>query len=512
MRGLTIPSTNASFLSKIKVALSRSKAPKAGAIIPARPIDPPIESAIDALQPSRSDTTPVECVPTAISDSTGPLLLQAGPQLPLTINDLPPEILAEIFHAYMFWEDDSESDLINPELEGMISVFVPNPRSAPLLFCGVCGHWRDVAISTPDLWSSIAIYDDFNLETVRLWLKRSQDHPLSLFVSLDIDVALSSTDKLPHLLELLFTNMPRWRHVSFCLPTAKDTQQLLFRLIPEEGISPAVQLQHLYLSVEYHDLPNFYSEALARLSLFPHSTLQRFTWGSYRMPDFPHISKSLWLNLQQISFITTKARTLISFLKACANIRFVNIQCLHAYAFVDSPTTHTVAQNLQALNIGSIEGNITDLCSFLVAPRLKRLSFALRGGHGQSARLREFLERSACTLESLCLICTSLDFDEAETKTMLYSSTFTAIPNFSLRLAEKACSASFPQAIIAETAERWKATAYAYHEPKNFSYHLGWGTLDIARSYGVHYPFLVKQPQPAPKWSVALTDGPLASA
>ncbi|PPR02383.1 hypothetical protein CVT24_011725 [Panaeolus cyanescens] len=407
----------------------------------------------------------------------------------------------------MFWED--ESDLMNPELEGMISVFLPNPQSAPLLFCGVCGYWRDVAISTPALWSSITIHDDVNLETVKLWLQRSQNHPLSLLVSLHYDFP---PDKLLRLLKMIYANMPRWQHVSLRLPTARDARHMLFNLISDEGLSPATQLQHLHLSIEYPDFEDFYSEALARLSLFPHSTLQRFTWGSYTMPDFPHLSTSLWLNLQQISFITTTARTLLSFLKACENIRFVNIQSLHTYVIVDPPTAPIITQNLQALNIGSMAGNLTELINLLVAPSLKRLSFTHRGGRGQSIGLKDFLERSACKLESLCLICKSLDFDEAETKTILFSSTFTAIPNFSLRLAEKACSPSFPQAIIAETAERWKSTAYAYHEPKNYTYHLGWGMLDIARFYGICYPFLVKQLQPVRKWSVALTDGPLTRA
>ncbi|PPR02381.1 hypothetical protein CVT24_011723 [Panaeolus cyanescens] len=505
MPGLTTPSTNASALSKAKVAVSRSNAPKADAAIPARLVGLHIESAIDALQPPRSNTVPVEYVTTAISDSTCPLSQQDEPQLPLTINELPPEILAEIFHTYMFSEDDS--DLMNPELEGMVSVFLPNPRSAPLLFCGVCGYWRNVAISTPALWSAITIYDDVNLETVRLWLKRSQSHPLSLFVSWN-----RYNHKLPHLVEMLFTNMPRWRHVSFRLPTAKDMQQLLFKLVPQEGISPAIQLQHLHLSVEYLHFDHF-SDFATRLSSFPHPTLQRLTWRSRRIPEFPHISKSLWANLQQISLSTPRSADLLSFLKACENIQFLNIECLYIED-AESPTTpaSVVAPNLRSLNIGAVAGVLTEWLVLLSTPSLKRLSFGHQGGRGESIGLGNFLDRSGCKLESLCIRCRNPAFDSVEAEAMLRSSIFTAIPHISLRLAEDACPASFPQTIIAETAGQWKDTAYAYYEPKNYAYHLGWGTLDIARKYDHNYPFLVKHPKPIPKWWVALTEGPLTSA
>ncbi|PPQ73558.1 hypothetical protein CVT24_007441 [Panaeolus cyanescens] len=473
MPGLTISRTNAPFLNKIKDALSWTKvaAKESNAVAVPASSDPLNENC-----PGDSESQQCESSQPDVASYTDSSSSCQSPPF-LTINDLPPEILATIFHTYMFWED--ESDLIDPELEGMVSVFVPNPRSAPLLFCNVCSYWRNVATSTPALWSAIFVYDTICPETVALWLQRSQSHSLSLFVSLGPDLA--GTDTFARLLEMFYANMARWKRVSFHLPTAKDMRRLVFDLIPEPGKSPATQLQHLCLSSVYHQTDHLDFQSLARLSSFPHPTLQRFSWSEYTTPDFARIPTTLWLNLQQITFSLITERVLLSFLKACDNLRFIDVKCLHETVDADLPAAPIVAHNLEALNVGMVVGKLNNTIAFLTAPKLKRLSLRHRDGHGTAVNLENFIKRSRCMLECLCIICKNPEFGEDETNIMLRSPIFMAIPHFSLRLADKACHASFPQAIIAETAGKWKDTARACHEPTNYSYHLGWGSLDIAR-------------------------------
>ncbi|PPR02885.1 hypothetical protein CVT24_002309 [Panaeolus cyanescens] len=508
MPGLALSRSNAPFLNKIKASLSRTKASTtiADSMAPAQvelctqTLEQPCQ--VQVIAKSTANDIPTEFTPTIIPNSLTPP--------PLSINDLPPEILSEIFHTYMFW--DYDPDLMDPELEGMVSVFSPNPRSAPLLFCRVCSLWRSVAISTPALWSAIAVVGPFNPDTVALWLQRSQSHPISLIVSLHHDMALSDT--FARLLGMLHASMPRWKHITLHLPTAKDMRRLLFTLIPEKGKSPATRLQYLHLSANYREEDHVDAESLARLSSFPHPTLRRLTWDDYIIPDFSRVSPSLWSNLEHISFWSTNTSVLLSFLKACENVRFINIHCLETKIDANLPTEHLpiISRNLQALNIAYVVGDLRESLDLLVTPELKRLSFEHRGGGGQSIGLRNFLERSGCKLECLCIINKSSAFDEKETKIMLRSPIFTAIPHFSLRLTHDACQPSFPEAIIAETAGQWKDIARACYEPKNYAYHLGWGTLDITRSHYIEYPFLIKEVEPTPKWTVALTDGPLVSA
>ncbi|PPQ73557.1 hypothetical protein CVT24_007442 [Panaeolus cyanescens] len=505
------------FLSKIKDALSRTNVAKELNVITVPASGVPLKAQCIVASESQQNESPHPFPGLSTNDSlsrqSDPRAVTPGsptalgtPTPSLAINDLPPEILATIFHIYMFWED--ESDLIDPELEGMVSVFKPNPRSAPLLFCNVCNYWRDVAISTPALWSAMVIHDLCYPETISLWLERSQAHPLSLLVSLG--QTLANTDKFARLLEMLYANMPRWKRVSLHLPTAKDMRRLLFDLIPEPGRSPATQLQHLHLSSSYRQTNHRDPQSLTRLSTFPHATLQSCSWSDYIVPSF--MPTRLWLNLRRICFSKISTGALLSFMEACENVRFINIRFLDKTVHATLPTTCVVAHNLQALNIDHAVDELTDTIALLTTPKLERLSFGLGGGNGLTIGLQDFLVRSACKLECLCIVCEDPAFDEAETRTMFQSPTFASIPHLSLRLIKQACHPSFPHAIITETAGKRKTLGYAYYEPKNFSYHLGWGSLDFARSYSNHYPFLVKGPKLAPRWWVSLTEGPLTSA
>ncbi|PPQ86901.1 hypothetical protein CVT24_002734 [Panaeolus cyanescens] len=147
MPDLIISRSSPPFLNKIKVALSRTKASKPTGVVctsaQAVPVDMLSEAGGEPCEPHR----PVAALPSDVNSLENPPALPPTssttvtqqPEGPLTINDLPPEILAEIFHTYMFCE--GEPDILDAELEGMVSVFLPNARSAPLLFCGVCGYW-----------------------------------------------------------------------------------------------------------------------------------------------------------------------------------------------------------------------------------------------------------------------------------------------------------------------------------------------------------------------------------
>ncbi|PPQ85932.1 hypothetical protein CVT24_009989, partial [Panaeolus cyanescens] len=120
----------APLLSKIKIAFSRTKAPKATTIVPilaqAAPVDLLSESGSKPFEPPQpevalaSDILSLE-TPPALPPTLSATATQPG--APLTINDLPPEILAEVFYTYMFCE--AEPDHLDPELEGLVSVFLP---------------------------------------------------------------------------------------------------------------------------------------------------------------------------------------------------------------------------------------------------------------------------------------------------------------------------------------------------------------------------------------------------
>ncbi|KAG7451303.1 uncharacterized protein BT62DRAFT_926978 [Guyanagaster necrorhizus] len=87
------------------------------------------------------------------------------------IRRLPLEILSEIFKLC---------------LPG--SYIIPKSRSAPLLLTQVCGSWRRLALSIPQLWSSISVEVTVQrcrppLPLIELWLQRSMTQPLSFAIT-----------------------------------------------------------------------------------------------------------------------------------------------------------------------------------------------------------------------------------------------------------------------------------------------------------------------------------------
>ncbi|KAJ7693809.1 hypothetical protein B0H17DRAFT_1199503 [Mycena rosella] len=87
---------------------------------------------------------------------------------------LPPEITSEIFlHSLPTSYGDCERN-------------AANPREAPMLLCYVCRTWREIALSTPALWTTIDLHisDIECAEIFQAWLDRAGAFPL--FVKLKI--------------------------------------------------------------------------------------------------------------------------------------------------------------------------------------------------------------------------------------------------------------------------------------------------------------------------------------
>ncbi|KAJ7506870.1 hypothetical protein B0H11DRAFT_245559 [Mycena galericulata] len=71
------------------------------------------------------------------------------------------------------------------------TITLPNPRGPPMVFVQICQSWRNIALSTPSLWTSIRV-ERPSLKFVNfleIWLERARNLPLSivLFDSLDYE-------------------------------------------------------------------------------------------------------------------------------------------------------------------------------------------------------------------------------------------------------------------------------------------------------------------------------------
>ncbi|KAJ6515448.1 hypothetical protein C8R45DRAFT_209378 [Mycena sanguinolenta] len=85
---------------------------------------------------------------------------------------LPPEITSEIFFHCL--PRKRQSDIVNP-------------KEAPLLLTHVCSLWRNIAISTPELWAAFDLEigwpEPHLLEIGETWLGRARGCPISVKLS-----------------------------------------------------------------------------------------------------------------------------------------------------------------------------------------------------------------------------------------------------------------------------------------------------------------------------------------
>ncbi|KAJ7908881.1 hypothetical protein B0H13DRAFT_1715160 [Mycena leptocephala] len=117
--------------------------------------------------------------------------------------ELPSEIVSEIFMHFL------PDYPLFPPLTGLLS---------PTLLTHICRRWREIALGTPALWSTIKSYHDdrdisLDMHHIKTWLNRSRCCPLSLQFGrgdprLDITQVLKTV--VPH--------RARWEHLDCYLP------------------------------------------------------------------------------------------------------------------------------------------------------------------------------------------------------------------------------------------------------------------------------------------------------
>ncbi|KAJ7154228.1 hypothetical protein C8R46DRAFT_1227834 [Mycena filopes] len=122
---------------------------------------------------------------------------------------LPLETLAEIFLHSLPYDEFIIADL----------------SSAPLVLCQVCQRWREVALSTPRLWSSLALEMQLAkkrkgyVELYQDWLSRARSTPLSLAL-LDADDDDAAPGNVIPLLQTVARLSPQWQNVDVDLGVA----------------------------------------------------------------------------------------------------------------------------------------------------------------------------------------------------------------------------------------------------------------------------------------------------
>ena len=109
------------------------------------------------------------------------------------IRRLPAEILAKIFVLCMNYDTSSF-----------------DPMQSPLLVGRVCRGWRQVALSTQKLWSSITVTNyRSSSKMVKLWMSRAISAPLTIH----LDSTYRSAGEIESAIAVLVQYCDRWQHL-----------------------------------------------------------------------------------------------------------------------------------------------------------------------------------------------------------------------------------------------------------------------------------------------------------
>ncbi|KAJ7226215.1 hypothetical protein C8J57DRAFT_1586069 [Mycena rebaudengoi] len=196
---------------------------------------------------------------------------------------LPPEITSRIFVECL-------------QSHGRV---IPSPHAAPLFLAQICRHWRDIALSTCELWSSIYVDVESSVPWAlfETWFARAKGHPLSLGLFFGIreptpvlEFVCSVSERLrrlelrvsydtPHQLPSLNASFPLLRHF-----TSKHTTQAQIEGVLQ-GAPTLRELRLLGMSTT----PNFPLPSLARLDINPNVPIAEFFVILDRFPRLEHL-------------------------------------------------------------------------------------------------------------------------------------------------------------------------------------------------------------------------------
>ncbi|KAJ7766730.1 hypothetical protein B0H16DRAFT_1412608 [Mycena metata] len=314
----------------------------------------------------------------AVLDEHG---LQVTPSVLLPA--LPAEILGEIFVHCL-----PEQEMVRPDT-----------KSAPLLLCNVCRRWRDVALSTPSLWGSLAIrfsrhrrrrnsYQNW-LNLYQNWLSRAQNTPLSLCLddsSLRSPYHPATVVTIPALLE----SAPQWRTLKLTLGRGLHVIGLLFRGDSNE-FSPTVPLlEKLLLSLD-NLLANI------PLSFRNMPKLRHFALDLYR----PGIQVP-WRQLTTFRCADITVHDALEILRDSCNLVECSLRVYHRFPDVPADA-HVKHLRLEHLALDFEDRRTLVLLDHLETPALKSLTLQFPIEALLVATMRSFLSRSFVHLQALAI-------------------------------------------------------------------------------------------------------------
>ncbi|KAK6996938.1 hypothetical protein R3P38DRAFT_3068647 [Favolaschia claudopus] len=332
------------------------------------------------------------------------------------IRRLPPDIIAEIFHACLPTHRNC----------------VMSGTEAPVLLGRICSSWRVLSLATPRLWASLHIVvppqnrGALRLEATKLWLGRSGQCPLSISLHdatpmySPVGVAALQSDAF---LKELVPFSKRWKHVRFV--TSLPAFQLLGHLTAEdvpllESIGLFMQLHNLPSGLKWAHFDTLKSPLLTSVSTTANEFDTQLPFRWHILTELS-VGGSRWQTLDDEMALQTLSRC--PQLRTCKMVIHVASQpgppLLHRIIMVELVFLHTLY-----LDFGNVRCCLLDRIS---APGLR--TFLLRG-----------YEESPVSFLGSCGFLENLDFECGSPNTPL-SDCLAALPKTIRQLTLRDCTA-----------------------------------------------------------------------
>ncbi|PPQ75292.1 hypothetical protein CVT26_015265 [Gymnopilus dilepis] len=349
-------------------------------------------------QSASNDPTPVEshCIECSAVENLIRQLSEARSKVNQThspiLRLLHPEILSYIFEFCM---DDPQWD------DFPFSKDTP-PPFVQLNIGAVCRTWRQIAWSTPQLWTVIALspwkFGLFHqIERARTWLSRSGDLPLSIKIGTNGGLQVQEAWKTA--LMLLNQYRARWKYVDVNLP-AYLIQHLVFR----GGNEALPMLERFKVKAEFTTVD-----------------FMRRSTSSFHLKD---LSEFPWAHLTHAHVIKLAIDEALRLLVLAPNLVDYNIQDVLAskshFPFPEQPIQH----QLQHLRITEKTGDGGQIFGNLVLPNLLKLEWISFDQAPHPPLIRLF-QRSCSPLHTLHL---SFSDNEELADRATFAELFASIP------------------------------------------------------------------------------------
>ena len=300
------------------------------------------------------------------------------------LRQLSPDVTSTIFEFCL-------PDFTDHSLSPYIKKNLLKNHSLPLSLGAICSYWRDIAWSTPSLWSSLMFCDtnEFNSRTVtgvvQEWLVRSGRLPLSIRI-----LSTFYNETVSALVDIINQYSIRWSDLELDIPRRCYER---FHSFQTDIHAPILK------SIRFHSTVT--TTAVTRKLKFT-LTCPRLERAS--LSYFPGKTNIQWDNLSHLTLNSMSIIDSILILRKTPRLVFCQILGFCSYHNVgELNTAAPVLTPLRSLHLLINNSAAEHFLNNLIAPHLEEFSLP-RHYIPRIEVTTSFLRRSACSLRSLSMI------------------------------------------------------------------------------------------------------------